>query len=181
MNNTQDNIDKLTQLVKARLNSSGKVKSLDQNGDTGYVEIGIFSQEQIANFLTISLSNFNQTPKFTNFAFDDSEFINTFTEVLVEGAVLQALGAQALLERGREYAVDASGLFRASSSVSDLLNDQYRMLLSHHENKLQTIKRDFQWVASPLSSGSSILFVENNCLKWRDANGTTTTIGVAHS
>lgn len=172
MTNTQDNIDKLIQLASARLNSSGKMKSQDQNGSVIYVEASIFSSEQMTSFLTISLSNFNQTPLFTNFTFADTEIIDIFADILVEGAVLQALGAQALLERGRE---SSGGVPFNSPNMSDLLNHQYQMLLDHHERKLQLIKRDFHGVASTLGS-PHLLYAENGCLKWRNSFGTITTL-----
>lgn len=178
MNDTQNNIDKLTQLVKARLNSTSKVKSVDLNGDVGYVEIDIFSQEQMTNFLTISLSEFNQTPKFTNFTFEDADIIAIFADVLVEGAVVQALGSHALLERGREISCEVFAGAAPCNKVSDLLNDQYRILLDYHERKLRNIKLDIQSLPSMVERSGGMLFTENGCLKWRTPTGGITTIGV---
>ena len=137
------NINKLLRLMKSRLNSDGKAKSMDTIGNTIYVDCDIYSNEALVNFLLLSLSDFNQTPHFTNFSFEDTDFIETFTEVLVTGAVLQALASQALIERGREFQITDNGLVFDPPTVSELLNTQYSTLLCHHYEKLKNIKKEF--------------------------------------
>jgi hypothetical protein len=140
------NSAKLISLLKQRLSSNGKVKSEDVLGNTIYVDCDIFSIEMLDSFLELSLSNFNQLPVFTSFTLDDDTFVNTFTEILVEGAVLYALSSQALIERGREFQIMDNGIHYTMPSVSELLQTQYSVLLGHHFNKLQIIKaqiRDF--------------------------------------
>jgi hypothetical protein len=136
------NIAKLTKLVKARLNSSGKAKTVDDKGNVTYVDHDIFSYEMIADFLTLSLSDFNQTPYFTNFTFDNSDFVATFAEVLVMGAALQALASQALIERGREFVISDNGISFSPPTLSEMLNTQYCTLLNSHAEKLRIIKLD---------------------------------------
>lgn len=146
--NTVRNRNKLIQLVKSRLSSSGKAKSSDKNGNTVYVDCDIFSNDMLNDFLTLSLSDFNQTPYFTFFDFDDADFVTTFAEVLVEGAVLQALASKSLIERGREFQYTDGGLTFDPPSVSELMNTQYSALLSHHFEKLKNIKNDIKVFSS---------------------------------
>ncbi len=134
------NICKLSQLVKSRLHSASKAKSTDAKGNVIYIDTDIFSNDMIAYFLTLSLSDFNQTPYFTFFTFDNADFVTTFAEVLVEGAVLQALVAKALIERGREFQMTDNGLTFNPPSMSEMLNTQYCTLLNHHQEKLRRIK-----------------------------------------
>lgn len=134
------NISKLIKLVKSRLSSAGKAKSTDANGNIKYVDCDIFSNDTLADFLTLSLSDFNQAPYFTFFTFDNADFVTTFAEVLVEGAVLQALAAHSLVERGREFQMTDNGLTFQPPSISELMNTQYCTLLNHHFEKVRRIK-----------------------------------------
>ena len=66
--------------------------------------------------------------------------METFAEVLVEGATLYALASQALLERGREFQMSDNGISFDPPNLSELLNTQYSILLVHHWDKLKLIK-----------------------------------------
>lgn len=134
------NINKLLTLVKSRLNSSGKSKLKDEHDNVVYVDCDIFSVDVLVTFLMISLSEFNQTPYFTNYSFADNLVVDTFADVLVEGAVLAALASQALIERGREFKIEDNGLYFDPPSVAEMLNTQYSTLLNHHSEKLKLIK-----------------------------------------
>lgn len=137
------NINKLLTLLKSRLNSSAKSKSIDSNGNVTYIDSDIFSVDMLTHFLLLSLSDFNQTPYFTFYTFDDTEVVDTFTEVLVTGATLQALASQALIERGREFTIDdGDGISFNPPSLAELLNTQYNTLIFSHHEKLKRIKED---------------------------------------
>lgn len=136
------NINKLLTLMKSRLHSSGKAKSQDQHGNIIYVDCDIFSNDMLAHFLILSLSNFNQTPSFTFFTFDDTDVIDTFAEVLVMGGVLQALASKALIERGREFQMSDDGVNFNPPNVSELMNTQYSTLIGLHFDKLKNIKSE---------------------------------------
>lgn len=138
------NINKLLTLMKSRLNSAGKAKSTDTNGNIVYIDCDIFSVDMLVNFLVLSLSDFNQTPYFTFYTFDDTEFVDTFAEVLVMGATLQALASQALIEKGREFKIDDSGIMFDPPNVSELMQTQYSTLLNYHFEKLKNIKNSIQ-------------------------------------
>jgi hypothetical protein len=135
-----DNINTLLRLLKSRLHSAGKAKSTDAMGNVVYVDCDIFSNDMLVDFLDLSLSEFNQCPKFTNFSFDNTPFVNTFSAILVEGATMYALASKALIERGREFFISDDGLNFNPPSVSELMNTQYQNLLQDHAEKLRRIK-----------------------------------------
>jgi hypothetical protein len=146
------NINKLLKLLKARLNNDGKAKSTDQFGNTIYVDCSIFSVDMLVTFLAGALSDFNMTPYFTRFRFDDTQFIDQFLEILVEGATLTALASQALIERGREFAITDQGISFVPPTVSELLNTQWTTQLTNYWEKLKMIKASMR--PSPLGLGT---------------------------
>lgn len=135
------NINKILKLVRARLNSSSKAKATDENNNVIYVDCDIYSTDMLVQFLFLSLSEFNQTPYFTAFTFEDADFLTTFADVIVEGAVIQALAAQALIERGREFKIEDHGIMMDPPNMSEMLNTQYATMLSYHVDKLRYIKQ----------------------------------------
>lgn len=135
-----DNLESLIILLKARLNSTGQTTSKDSNGNTVYVDCDIYSKHTLSSFISLSISEFNQTPSFTNFGLDNTLFVKTFSEILVEGATLYALSSKALLEKGREFVVEDGGISFVPPSVAEMLNTQFSTLLTHHWDKLKTIK-----------------------------------------
>lgn len=140
----QTNLNYLESHLKQRLRSSGKSKSQDAHGNVIYIDTDIFDPGMLKDFLELSLSEFNQMPNFTNFSFEDTKFVNTFAAILVEGAVLYALSSQALIERGREFAVTNNGTSFDPPSISEMLNTQYSTILHQHLDKLKVIKLSIQ-------------------------------------
>lgn len=138
------NINKLLKLLKRRLNSAGKVKTTDGYGNTVYVTCDIFSVDQLTTFLAGALWDFNQVPYFTYFTFDDSNFVNQFGEILVEGATLYALASRALIEKGNEYNISDNGISFTLPGVSDLLNSQWGTALTNYYDKLKYIKNSLR-------------------------------------
>lgn len=146
------NINKLLKGVKARLNSSGKSKSTDKYGNVTYISCDIFSVESLTSLLSMSLTEWNETPHITGFSFADSNFVNQFYNSLVEGAVLLAMASQALLERGAEYTITDNGVNFQPSAMSELLNTAYSQLLTHHWDRIKMIKNTFK--PFPMGLGS---------------------------
>jgi hypothetical protein len=138
------NINKLIKSLRARLNSSGKAKSSDSFGNTIYVDCDIFSVDMLTTFIATALWDFNQVPYFTFFDFDDSDFIEQFGEILVEGATLYSLASQALIERGREFQITDNGLQFNPPTVSELMQTQYSTLLANYWEKLKYIKNSLR-------------------------------------
>lgn len=134
------NINKLLKSLKKRLNSSGKAKSTDKYGNVIYVDCDIFSVDTLVAFLATALWDFNQVPFFTFFQFDDSNFVEQFGEIIIEGATLYSLASIALISRGSEYSLQDQGISFSPPTVSELLQTQYSTLLSHYWEKLKMIK-----------------------------------------
>lgn len=134
------NINKILEMVKARLNSSGMVKTTDASGNSLMVSCDIYSTEILVHFIAMSLSKFNSVPFFTMFTFSDSDFFAQFGETIAEGAVLYALASQALIERGREFQLTDNGINFNPPAVSELLNTQYNTELQHFWEYLRMIK-----------------------------------------
>ena len=138
------NINKLLKSLKARLNSAGKAKATDVYGNVVYVDCDIFTIDMLVTFLGTALWDFNQVPFFTFFQFDDSNFVEQFGEILVEGATLYALASKALIERGREFQITDNGLNFNPPTVSEIMMTQYSSLLTHYWEKLKYIKNSLR-------------------------------------
>jgi NhaP-type Na+/H+ and K+/H+ antiporter len=87
---------------------------------------------------------FNEIPYFTDFTFFDSDIIRVYLEVLVQGALIQALSSKALIEKGRESSVQDSGLSYSPSQVSDVLSAQYTTELADYKDKVRYIKNSMR-------------------------------------
>jgi hypothetical protein len=138
----QANLDRLVTLLQVRLSSAAKAATSfpDKDGNVKYVDIDIYGRETLIAFLYLSLSEFNQTPYFSFFTFEDTKLIELVTDLLVEGATLSALASKALTEKGREFKMIDNGLAFDPPPVSDLLQSQWATLLGHHWQKLQVVK-----------------------------------------
>jgi len=138
------NINKLIKSLRSRLNSAGKARSLDSYGNVIYVDCDIFSVDMLTTFLATALWDFNQVPYFTFFQFDDTDFVEQFGEILVEGATLYSLASKALIERGREFQITDNGLSFNPPTVSELMQTQYSTLLTAYNEKLKYIKNSLR-------------------------------------
>ncbi len=145
------NINKLLRILKERLNSHGKSPVKDPYGNTIYISCSIFSDFTLESFLIAALSDFNQTPTFTSFSFDDTQFLQRFAEILIEGATTYALASKALIERGAEFNISDNGVQFSPPTISELLNSQHDSLLSHYWDKLKMIKASMK--PAPIGTG----------------------------
>lgn len=141
--NGQNNLNHLTELLQLRLSSKGKTKSLDEHGNTVYIDVDVYSIKTLQSFIELSLSEFNQTPYIYYLTFDHDQIVDTFADIIVEGAALYALSSQALIERGREFSYSNSGVDLTPPSVSEVLNTQFSTLFPIHWEKLKAIKSSF--------------------------------------
>ncbi len=137
------NINKLLKTLKARLNNTGKSRKVI-NGNVVYIDCEIYSTDMLVTFLAASLAGFNEVPYFTFFTFDDTEIINEFHQIIVDGATLAALASKALIERGREFQITDNGLAFNPPSVAEMLNTQYNTLLTNYYDKLKYIKNSMR-------------------------------------
>jgi hypothetical protein len=138
------NINKLMKTLKARLNNDGKAKSTDAFGNVIYIDCNVFSNEMLATFIANSISDFNQVPYFTWFTLEDTPIIDQFHDIFVERATIDAMASQALIERGREFAITDNGVNFNPPSVSELLNTQYSTMLTNYYDKLKYIKNSMR-------------------------------------
>lgn len=146
------NINNLLKALKRRLKSGGVTPTCDEHGNIIYETCDIFSTDELVTFLADSLSMFNEIPHFTLFTFDDTSIIELFFDVLVQGALYQALGAQALIERGREFQITDQGVGFTPPSVSELLNSQYQKEMDNWYDKIKMIKQNMK--PSPIGMGT---------------------------
>jgi hypothetical protein len=135
-----DGLNVLLKILKRRLKSSGTRKVPDGAG--GFIDstCNVFSNDELTCFLVGSLSDFNSTPHFTQYTFADPAIYGIFADVIIQGANLVALAAQALIEKGREFIVTDNGISFQPPAVSELLNSQYTAQLTVYREKLKTIK-----------------------------------------
>jgi hypothetical protein len=138
----RSNLDVLLALLKTRLVSSGKITIKDSSGHTNLVDSDVFGDSTLENFLILSLSGFNQVPNFTYYTFNDNNFVEIFAEVLIEGAVIHALAACSLIEKGREFMIEDNGIIMNPPSVADIMTTQYSTIMVHYWDKLKLIKSE---------------------------------------
>lgn len=133
------NVNKLLGVVKKRLKSNGVIRVKE---GSGYVDkvCNIFNDDELICFLVNSLSEFNQTPHFTKYTFAQDDFCEQFMDILVQGASILALAAQALIEKGREFVITDNGVSYQPPVVSDMLNSQYTAQMTAYREKLKFIK-----------------------------------------
>lgn len=146
------NINMMLKILRARLNSRGKHKDTDEFGNTIYTDCDIFTIEQLVDFLVMSLGEFNETPTFTYFTFDDTPIIQEFYAILVQGATLMALSSQALIERGREFQITDNGIGFTPPTISELMNTQWSTELTNWYDRVKMIKHNMK--PSPLGLGT---------------------------
>ncbi len=146
------NINHLMKLLKLRLQSAGRHQIKDEYGNILYENCDIFSTEELYAFLCSSLAEFNLTPHFTQFVWEESIIVDCFADIIVEGAYIMALASKALIEKGREFNITDGGISFQPPAVADLLNGQMGTLLSLYRDKLKGIK--YQWKPQPLGLGT---------------------------
>lgn len=147
-----NNINHLLKSLKARLRSSGKHKGVDEFGNVEYRDCDVFSPSDLVSYLAQSLSEFNAIPHFTMFTFDDTEMMQQFHGVLVQGATIYALAGQALLERGREFQINDNGIGFTPPTLSEILNTQFQTELNNWYEKTKMIKATMK--PSPIGLGT---------------------------
>ena len=150
--NAISNINNLLKALKARLNSSGKKKDRDSYGNVIYVDCDAFSVDMLVTFLVDSLSLFNEIPHFTTYTFEDSDFINQFFNIIVQGATILALASKQLIEKGREFNVTDNGVSFQPPTISEVMGSQYSAELTNYTEKLKIIKSSMK--PSPLGLSS---------------------------
>ncbi len=138
--------------LKCRLRNNAKAETLDEYGQKTFVDCPIFTDDELLCFLNGSLSEFNQTPHWTSFSYDSALIYDRNAHVIVEGAYILALGAQMLVEAGREFTVTDNGITMQPPPLSTTLNNQFGALLTAHTERLKFIKCSMK--PSPVGVGT---------------------------
>jgi len=149
--NATINVNRLMNILRFRLQSSGVRPTTDDDGNTVYENCNIFSIDEMFAFLCSSLSEFNSTPHFTTFSWEHTLILD-FRDVIVEGAYIMALASKALIEKGREFTMTDAGVSYQPPAVADMLNGQMSTLLGAYREKIKLIKSSMK--PSPLGIGT---------------------------
>lgn len=137
------NINTLMSRLKKRLQSSGWHMVKDEYGNNVRENCDIFNAQELYAFLCCSLSEFNSTPHFTGFVWED-DIVVEYRDVIIEGAYIMALASKALIEKGREFTISDNGLSFQAPAVADLLNSQMSTFLGPYREKLKYIKANMK-------------------------------------
>lgn len=161
-------INLMLKILKKRLKSDGVRKVPDPNNPSVYINQScpVFSDNELIAFLVNGLSEFNQYPHFTHFTFADAQIQGIFLDMIIQGALILALAAQALIERGREFSITDNGITYQPPTISEILNSQYSIQLQDYKEKLKMIKASLK--PSPLGLGTfRVTSVNPNYLRLR--------------
>lgn len=134
------NINKLLKLLRSRLNSRGKSRVKDAFGNEELVDCDIFTVEALIAFLITGIEEFNAIPFYTQFTFEDTEFLKIWGSLIVQRALYEALASKQLIERGREFDLSDNGMSFKPPGVSEVLGSQYAAEMSNWLDKVKIIK-----------------------------------------
>lgn len=146
------NINNLLKSLRHRLKSRGKARRADEYGNPIYKDCDIFTVDELVAFLCQALSMFNEVPHFTMFTWEDTPIIEQFHDILTQGGLYLALGAQALIERGREFQVQDNGIGFTPPTISELLNTQYQKEMDAWYDRCKLIKVNMR--SAPIGLGT---------------------------
>lgn len=139
------NINRLLKSLRDKLNSryaivdtESKVK--DKNGNVVYIDFDIFSVDTMINCICSSLTFFNQIPLFTEFTFDDTEFVDNNASILIQGAFIFLLASKSLIESGKEFIISDDGCNFMIPTVSETLSTIWGPELTVHAAKIKRLK-----------------------------------------
>ena len=135
-----EGINRLLGCLKNRLKNNLEVETTDAYGNITFTDCTIFTDEELTWFLKCSLSEFNQTPHFSDFTFGDEVIYNRFGYIIVEGAWIMALAAQMLIEAGREFTITDNGVTFNNPPLSATLNNELSQFVTRHTEMLKYIK-----------------------------------------
>lgn len=158
------NINKLLKTLRARLRSRGKVKAKDAYGNDIYITCDIYDLNTLLALLGNSLSLFNEVPHFTLFTFDDTPFVDQFHDLIVEGAVMNAMQSQALLETGLNFQISDSGVGFTPPNIGEMLNTQFNTLYGQLFERIKFIKNSFK--PFPMGLGRFNAYGSDNNPAW---------------
>ena len=119
----------LIDMVEARLRNNVEVK--DQYG-SNVVEIKLITRELLKKFIENSLSELSMIFN----TYWPGGKIN-YDSLVIQGAVVQALASQALIEKGREFKFEEKGITYNPPNLGDLIQRQYEIELNNYMEKIK--------------------------------------------
>jgi hypothetical protein len=123
-------MEKLIEALKLRMQSTGETLQKDENDKQVCIKSDIFSPKQLKTALETSASMFNQfNICSTDIDEDADDLLETYQDLLVQGAAIQLLAGQALLEKGR------------CSSLPEILMEQWRFEYEMYMSKIRLLKQ----------------------------------------
>lgn len=142
----------LLALLKARVKNNGYTRTPNGLGGYTVVPCNVFTDDELIKFLIDSLSDFNSTPHFTQFCFSHEEIKHIFADIIVQGAELMAISAQAIIEKTKEFTITDNGVTYSPPFLSELLMNQYNAKLPVYQEKKKFIKASIK--PKPLGQGT---------------------------
>lgn len=135
-------------LVRARLGDDviNSCNKTDENGVFHEEKSYVYKDEQILQYLELSLRRLNLLFD-KNFEPYDSGLIK-FTDLLVQGAVINALASKALLEKGREFVIKNDNVLFNPPDVSELLTKQWINEQVDYDAKVRYLHKRYCYIES---------------------------------
>lgn len=101
-------------------------------------ECAIYSDTALLCYIYFAIDDINAHPTVT--CYDCENWPPNWRALLLQGAQVQAIAAQALFEKAKEYEINDNGIVLSPPAVSELLNTQHAALLTNYEEKKERIK-----------------------------------------
>ena len=131
-------IAKLTDLLKIRLAS----KSFVKNAKGESVELNVFTDEQLYEYLEYGLTAFNSVPNFTFITFNDGIAIANVGIYIVRYAANVTLLSRGLIEKGRQIDLEDQGMTYTSPDIAEFMLKQAELELSGWFEEVKCVKAD---------------------------------------
>lgn len=118
--------------LNALLHNNGKQKAVDENGNTSYVDVTIFAEGELLEYLRLAEQATKSVLKVDNTL--------EYTDLVVEYAYYLALISKSLIERGREYAIQDNGVYMNPPNVSSHMIDVSANVINNWFRKVELIR-----------------------------------------
>lgn len=119
----------------------------------------VVPDEELIDYLRMSLSEFNVMPTITYYLFSDELVYGLFSDVIIEGAFLQTLSAMAILSAGQEMVITDNGVTVTPPPISSTINAVIGSRQPLYLEKLKALKHGIK--PSPRGFGAGSLNTTN--------------------
>lgn len=118
--------------LNALLYNNGKQKAVDEKGNVTYVDVPIFAESELLEYLRLAEDTTKSVLKVDNTL--------KHTDLVVEYAYYLALISKSLIERGREYAINDNGIYMNPPNVSDHMMNVAQIVINNWFRKVELIR-----------------------------------------